>query len=88
MLVTLPVQEPRRIWAERRDDVSAFPGAEGFGANTIGGRGGTISEVTNLNDAGAGSLRACVEASGARTCVFRTGGLIVLQSALRSLIPI
>ncbi|MBK8419771.1 hypothetical protein [Candidatus Villigracilis saccharophilus] len=65
----------------------AFPGAEGFGANSIGGRGGIIYEVTNLNDTGTGSLRACVEASGARTCVFRTGGLIVLQSALRIVNP-
>ena len=65
----------------------AFPGAEGFGANTIGGRGGKIFEVTNLNDSGAGSLRACVEASGPRICVFRTGGLIVLQSALKIVNP-
>jgi len=60
----------------------AFPGAEGFGVNAIGGRGGTIFEVANLNDSGAGSLRACVEASGARTCVFHIGGLIVLNSPL------
>ena len=62
--------------------IPAFPGAEGFGANSIGGRGGALLEVTNLNDAGTGSLRACVEASGARTCVFKTGGLIVLNSPL------
>ena len=67
--------------------IPAFPGAEGFGANAFGGRGGTIFEVTNLNNSGAGSLRACVEASGARTCVFRTGGLIVLQSVLKIVNP-
>lgn len=60
----------------------AFPGAEGFGANAVGGRGGAIIEVTNLNDSGTGSLRACVEASMPRTCVFRTGGTIVVKSQL------
>jgi len=45
-----------------RDFLPAFPGAEGFGARTIGGRGGQIVKVTNLNDSGPGSLRAAVEA--------------------------
>jgi hypothetical protein len=62
--------------------VPSFPGAEGFGANTIGGRGGVVYEVTNTNDSGAGSLRSCVEASGPRICVFRTGGLITLSQPL------
>jgi pectate lyase len=61
----------------------AFPGAEGFGANSLGGRGGKIIEVVNLNDSGPGSLRACVEANGPRICIFRTGGLIQLNSTLK-----
>ena len=58
----------------------AFPGAEGFGSNTPGGRGGTVIEVTNLNNSGSGSFRAACEASGPRIVVFRTGGTIVLSS--------
>jgi len=61
----------------------AFPGAEGFGASAIGGRGGRVIEVTNLNDAGSGSLRAAIEASGPRIVVFRTGGTIKLNSNIK-----
>lgn len=60
----------------------AFPGAEGFGTDTVGGRGGKIIMVTNLNDSGSGSLRAALEASGARIVIFRTGGTISLSSPI------
>ncbi len=60
--------------------IPAFPGAEGAGSESVGGRSGRVIEVTNLDDSGAGSFRVCVTASGPRTCVFRVGGTITLQS--------
>ncbi|MVZ98249.1 pectate lyase [Sphingorhabdus sp. IMCC26285] len=53
----------------------AFPGAIGHGAATLGGAKGKIIQVTTVTDQVAGSLRACVEAFGPRTCVFRVGGI-------------
>ena len=60
----------------------AFPGAEGFGQKVTGGRGGVVLKVTNLNDAGPGSLRAAVEAKGRRIVIFETSGTIDLKSQL------
>ncbi|MBZ4188993.1 pectate lyase family protein [Niabella beijingensis] len=60
----------------------AFPGAEGFGKHTTGGRGGSVYIVSNLEDAGAGSLRKAVSTAEPRIIVFSVAGTIHLKSRL------
>ncbi|MBL8025284.1 MAG: Ig-like domain-containing protein [Fibrobacteres bacterium] len=62
---------PLSLWA-----LPAFPGAEGYGSETPGGRGGKIYMVTNLNSSGPGSFRAALLAKEPRIIVFRVSGVI------------
>jgi hypothetical protein len=59
-----------------------IPGSAGYGMDTKAGRGGTVYKVTNLNASGTGSLKACVDGTSARTCVFEVSGTIKLTQDL------
>ena len=56
----------------------AFPGAQGWAAHTLGGRGGRILRVTTLAAGGPGSFAEAVTAKGPRIVVFEVGGVIDL----------
>ena len=79
--------KPYIPWASKPSDlpqakIPAFPGAEGGGAYSFGGRGGRVIEVTNLNDFGPGSLRDACEQGGARIIVFNVAGIIKISKPI------
>ncbi|AHF16850.1 pectate lyase family protein [Niabella soli] len=84
--------KPYRPWASKSSDllkaaIPAFPGAQGGGAYTSGGRGGKVFVVTNLNDDGPGSFRWACEQGGPRIIVFNVAGIIHLSRPLNIRAP-
>lgn len=79
--------KPYIPWAAKPADlpqakIVSFPGAEGGGAYTFGGRGGKVYVVTNLEDSGPGTLREACEMGGARIVVFNVAGIIHLKTPI------
>lgn len=84
--------KPYIPWAAKPTDlpqaaIPAFPGAQGGGMYSFGGRGGKVYVVTNLNDSGPGSFREALEAAGPRIVVFNVAGVIKLKDRIRVRAP-
>jgi hypothetical protein len=70
-----------------RAKIPSFPGAEGGGMWSFGGRGGRVIVVTSLADSGPGTFREACEAGGARVVVFNVAGIIRLKDRIRVRAP-
>lgn len=67
--------------------IPAFPGAEGGGMYSFGGRGGKVMVVTSLDDSGPGTFREACETGGPRIVVFNVAGIIRLKDRIRIRAP-
>jgi hypothetical protein len=84
--------KPYIPWAAKPDDlpqapIPAFPGAQGGGMYSFGGRGGKVFVISNLDDSGPGSFREALEAGGPRIVVFNVAGIIKLKDRIRIRAP-
>ena len=68
-------------------EIPAFPGAQGGGMYSFGGRGGKVFVVTSLDDRGPGTFREALEAGGPRIVVFNVAGIIHLDERIRIRAP-
>lgn len=68
-------------------EIPAFPGAQGGGKFSFGGRGGRVIVVSNLNDSGPGSFREACEGAGPRIVIFNVAGIIRLDTRIRIRAP-
>ncbi len=76
MVLAIASQNVRSADQPGNDSIKAFPGAQGWGAVSKGGRGGRIIKVTNLSSSGPGSLAKACAADGPRIVVFEVSGVI------------
>lgn len=84
--------KPYIPWAAKPDDlpqaaIPAFPGAEGGGMYSHGGRGGRVIVVTSLDDSGPGSFRDACEQAGPRIVIFNVAGIIRLKNKINIRAP-
>lgn len=83
------------VEAQANEKVIAFPGADGYGKYTTGGRGGEVCYVTRLDDCSdnnlvEGTLRWAIRHDNGgkpRTILFKVAGTIVTTSDLKFAYP-